>query len=41
MKITERNQEWRDEMGQKLSEIDSSVKAVANDNKCKYHHSNA
>lgn len=34
----EKNQVWRDEMGQKLSEIDSSIKAVANDSKCKSDH---
>lgn len=41
MEVTEKNQEWRDKMGQKLSEIDSSIKAVTNDSKCKYDHSNS
>jgi hypothetical protein len=41
MEVTEKKQEWRDEMGQKWSEIDSSIKVVANDSKCKYDHSNS
>lgn len=40
MEVTQKNQVWKDEMGQKLSEIDSSIKAVDNDIKCKSDHSN-